>query len=94
MDCSKEKKGNDYDGNREIQKEIEKYIEVDPGVNLICLGDINGKLKTLEPNIEKDCNEKMGEKRTEKLSLHPLNQSRKCEGKYIQMATQEVQEVS
>ena len=80
--CSKERKGEDYDANRRLQKEIEKYLEVDPEVYLICLGDINRRLKTLEPNIETDCNEKMVEEWMEKLSLHHLNQSDKCEGLY------------
>ena len=58
MGCSMERKGEDYDANRRLQKEIEKYIEVDPGINLICLGDINGRMKILEPGIETDCNGK------------------------------------
>ena len=37
MGCSKERKGEDYDAKRRLQKEIEKYIEVDPEVHLICL---------------------------------------------------------
>ena len=82
MGCSKERKGEDYDANRRLQKEIEKYIEVDPEINLICLGDINGRLKTLEPGIETDYNGKMVEECMEKLSLHHLNQSDKCVGVY------------
>ena len=53
-------------------------MEVVPDVNLICLGDINGRLQIREPNIETDCNGRMIEEWTEKLSLHHLNQSRKC----------------
>ena len=52
MDYCKETRGPNYKANREIQKEIEKFMIVDPGVKLICLGDFNGRLKTLEPKIE------------------------------------------
>jgi len=54
MDCSKEKKGHDSEANRTTQKEIEKYMEVDPEVNLVCLEDINGRMKILELKIETD----------------------------------------
>ena len=62
MNCCKEAAGPNFRANREIQKEIEKYIVVDPGVNLFCLGDFNGRLKALEPKIENDHNGKMLEK--------------------------------
>jgi len=42
--CSKEKKGTEYEANRNIQRKIEKFMEVDPEVALICLGDMNGRL--------------------------------------------------
>ena len=45
----KETKGLSYKAKREIQKEIEKFRIVDPGVKLVCLGDMNGRLKALEP---------------------------------------------
>ena len=51
---------------------------VEPDVSLICLGDMNGRLKSLEPHLETDSNGKMVEKRTEKYNLHHLNQSEKC----------------
>ena len=80
--CSKEKKGENFEANREMQRRIERYMEVDPEVLLICLGDINGRLKALEPHIETDSNGKMVEEWTEKFSLHHLNQSEKCQGVY------------
>ena len=46
MGCSKEKKGTEYEANRNIQRKIEKFMEVDPEVALICLEDVNGKLKS------------------------------------------------
>ena len=52
-------------------------MEVEPEVYLICLGDINGRLKTLEPYIETDCNGKMVEEWMEKQGIHHLNQSDK-----------------
>ena len=82
MGCSKKKKGEEYEANRELQIKIQKYIEVEPEVLLICLGDINGRLKALEPHIETDSNGKMVEEWTEKFSLHHLNQSDKCIGVY------------
>ena len=66
MECSKEGKGKDYDANRKLQKEIEKYMEVEPEVYPICLGDLNGRLKILEPHIEKYRNGKMVEEWMEK----------------------------
>jgi len=82
MDCTKDKKGPEYEANRTIQKEIEKFIEVDPEVNLVYFGDINGRIKILEPRIETDSNGKIIEEWTEKLCLHHLNQSDKCVGTY------------
>ena len=82
MSCSKEKKGEEYEANREIQRKIEKFMEVDPEVLLICLGNMNGRLKSLEPHIETDSNGKMAEEWTEKYGLHHLNQSLKCIGVY------------
>ena len=46
MDCCKEFKGGRYKENREIQREIENFMEVEPGVKLICMGDFNGRMKT------------------------------------------------
>ena len=47
MGCSKEKKGVEY--------------EVDPEMSLVYLGDMNGRLKSLEPHIETDSNGRMVE---------------------------------
>ena len=82
MGCSKNKSGKEYEENRRIQKIIEKLFEVEPEVALICLGDKNGRLKRLEPNIETDSNGKMVEEWTGKHNLHHLNLSDKCIGKY------------
>ena len=82
MDCSKNKTGKEYEENRKIQKIIEKLFEVDPDVALICLGDINGRLKKLEPHIDTDNNGKMIEEWSINYNLHHLNQSEKCVGKY------------
>ena len=73
MGFSKEKKGVEYEANRDIQRKIEKFMEVDPEVSLICLGDMNGRLKSLEPHIDTDSNGKMVEEWTEQFSLHHLN---------------------
>ena len=52
MGCSKEKKGVEYEANQDIQrKKNEIFMEVDPEVSLICLGDMNGRLQSLEPHI-------------------------------------------
>merc|ERR1711874_28589 len=80
--CSKNKSGKEYEEHRKIQKLIEKLFEVEPEVALICLGDMNGRLKAIEPQIETDSNGKMVEEWTEKFNLHHLNLSEKCIGKY------------
>jgi len=82
MDSSKNKTGRDYEGNRKIQKIIEKLFEVEPDVALLCLGDFNGRLKRLEPHIDTDSNGKMIEDWSVKFNLHHLNQSEKCVGTY------------
>ena len=41
MDSNKQSKGADYNRNRKIQTQIEKLLEVEPEVSLICLGDFN-----------------------------------------------------
>ena len=82
MGCSKNKKGKEYEENRNIQRKIEKYFEVDPDVALVCLGDMNGRIKSIEPQIDTDSNGKMVEEWTEKFNLHHLNLSEKCIGKY------------
>ena len=58
FDSTKNKSGKDFERNRKIQKLIEKLMEVEPDVALICLGDINGRLTKLEPQIDTDYNGK------------------------------------
>ena len=82
MDSTKEKQGKDYNRNRKIQRQVEKLFEVEPDVSLICLGDLNGRLKKLEPNIETDVNGLMIENWITKYSLNHLNQSEDCVGTY------------
>ena len=61
---------------------MEKLIEVEPDVKLICLGDFNGRLTKIEPNIVTDTNGQMVENWSIDLDLHHLNIHEKCEGKY------------
>ena len=82
FDSTKNKSGRDYDRNRKIQKTIEKLMELEPDVALVCLGDINGRLTRLEPNIATDVNGKMLEEWTSNFSLHHLNLTDKCIGTY------------
>jgi len=57
-------------------------MEVEPGKYVLCLGDLNGRMKVLEPHIETDINGKMIEDWTERLGMHRLNQSDKYTGTY------------
>merc|ERR1712179_410981 len=82
FDSSKKKSGDEYTRNRNIQKDVEKLIEVEPNVKLICLGDFNGRLAKIEPNILTDTNGQMVENWSIDLDLHHLNTHEKCEGKY------------
>jgi len=50
FDSTKNKSGKDFERNRKIQKLMEKLMDVDPDMALICLGDINGRLTKLEPH--------------------------------------------
>ena len=59
FDSTKNKSGKDFERNRRIQKLIENLMDVEPGVALICQGDINGRLSRLEPHIDTYCNGKM-----------------------------------
>ena len=82
FDSTKLKKGVHFQRNRKIQKDIEKLMEVEPGTKLICLGDFNGRISRLEPNIATDTNGKMLENWSEEYNLNHLNLSEKCTGKY------------
>ena len=75
LDSDKRKSGKNYVRNRKIQKQIEELLEVDPETTLICLGDLNGRMKTLEPEIETDENGKMIKKWIPKYNLNHLNQT-------------------
>ena len=44
FNCSKEVEGSKYEANREIQREMEHYMQVEEDKHLLCLGDINGRL--------------------------------------------------
>ena len=54
FNCSKELEGRNCRANSEIQREVEQYIQVENDKHLICLGDMNGRLQTLEPRIRTD----------------------------------------
>ena len=82
FDSSKNKTNEDYKRNREIQGKVESLMEVEPEVALISLGDMNGRLTRLEPNISTDANGKMLEDWTTKLDMHHLNLTDQCTGKY------------
>ena len=82
FDSTKKNSGDDFSRNRKLQKEIEKLIEVEPGTKVICLGDINGKLTKIEPNIKTDINGKMVEDWTLNFDLHHLNTHENCKGTY------------
>ena len=71
MDCCKEANGPRFRANREIQEEIEKYIQVEANTNLICLGDFNGRLHALEPKIKSDQNGLMIEGWTNEFVINP-----------------------
>merc|ERR1711942_545793 len=45
-------------------------------------GDLNGRLKTLEPNTEIDCNGRIIENWISNFNLNHLNQTVECIGKY------------
>merc|ERR1711909_22955 len=82
FDSCNKKSGDEYTRNRNIQKDVEKLIEVEPDVKLICLEDFNGRLTKIEPNIVTDTNGQMVENWSIDLDLHHLNIHEKCEGKY------------
>ena len=71
-----------YNNNRKMQAEVEALMEVDPETNLICLGDMNGRLSKLEPLIKTDANGRMVEKWSYALGMHHLNCSEQCTGLY------------
>ena len=82
MNSDKKKSGKNYIRNKKTQNQMEKLIEVEPDVSLICLGDFNGRIKTLEPNIETDENGSMLEEWVSKYNLNHLNLTEDCIGTY------------
>ena len=82
FDSTKNVSGIDFRRNRKIQKTIEKLMEVEPDMALMCLGDMNGRLTKLEPNIITDFNGKMLEEWTTNFNLHHLNLMENCIGTY------------
>ena len=83
MDSNKLIQGADYNRNRRLQTQIEKLFEVEPEVSLICLGDFNGRLQSIEPDIrQNDSNGNMIENWTSKYNLNHLNQTEECQGTF------------
>merc|ERR1712121_294293 len=82
FDCTKQVKEDDYDRNRKIQKKVEHLMKGDPNTALMVLGDINGRLTELEPDIKTDVNGKMVKSWIDKEDLHHLNALDTCIGKY------------
>ena len=83
FDCTKELSGKDYKRNRLIQGKVEDLMGVDPDTALVVLGDINGRLKALEPAIRaSDANGKMVESWTDNKDLINLNAMDTCIGRY------------
>merc|ERR1712179_400770 len=75
-------KGTEYLKNRNLQKQVEKQMEVDPGTSLLVLGDFNGRLAKLEKGKKTDPNGQMIEEWVEKYSMHHLNALDTCDGTY------------
>merc|ERR1712179_212032 len=75
-------KGTEHEKNRNLQKQVEKLMEVDPGTLLLVLGDINGRLAQLEEGKVTDCNGEMLESWVENHGMHHLNTLDTCEGIY------------
>ena len=73
FDSSKSKSDDDFKRNRVIQSKVESLMEVEPEVALVCLGDMNGRLTRLEPNIVTDVNGRMLEDWVTRLDMHHLN---------------------
>ena len=64
-------------------------MDVEPGVSLIYLGDINGRMTKLEPHIDTNFNGQMIEDWTINFNLHHLNQTEDCIGTYTFIAIKE-----
>ena len=57
-------------------------MQVEDGVNLLVLGDMNARMSILEPNIETDANGAMIEEWITGMDMTHLNRSDKCVGKF------------
>ena len=82
FDCTKQLSGKDYERNRMLQTKVENLMEVDPDTLLMVLGDMNGRLVELEPNIKSDANGEMVKSWVEKKNMIHLNTLDTCKGKY------------
>ena len=82
MGSDKKNSGKNFIRNNKIQLQVEKLLEVEPDTSMICLGDFNGRIKTLEPNIETDENGSMLEQWVPKFYLNHLNLTEDCKGTY------------
>merc|ERR1711874_878430 len=82
FDSSKSTTDRFYTKNRTIQKEVEDLMEVDADTELVCLGDMNGRLSRLEPDIKSDVNGKMVENWVRSKDMNLLNETEECEGVY------------
>merc|ERR1711874_140924 len=82
FDSSKSTTDTFYRKNRVIQKEVESLMEVEADTELVCLGDMNGRLKRLEPKIKSDENGKMIESWITNKDLNLLNETEECRGVY------------
>merc|ERR1711913_74938 len=60
----------------------EDLMEVDADTELVCLGDMNGRLSRLEPDIKSDENGKMVENWVRNKDMNLLNETEECEGVY------------
>merc|ERR1711891_84556 len=81
FNCGKLTMGRRFNENRKIQ-EVEQLMQVKEGTKLVVLGDLNTRLRTLEPGIDTDVNGRMIESWVTDKNLLHLNNTKKCEGKY------------
>ena len=77
FNCGKLMAGRRYEENRKMQQEIERHMQVEDGVNLLILGDMNARMSILEPNIETDANGNMIEEWVTGKDMIHLNRSEK-----------------
>ena len=85
FDCSKNKSGDEFDHNRNMEREIRKMIENNKSEGLIILGDFNAHLYMLEDRKE-DANGDMILELVEDYDLTLLNADERCEGVFTWQA--------